>query len=47
MGKKSFDFVTEVSTRVTIDVLFSLLSLPRENERACATTRCWRCRPTP
>lgn len=34
VGKKSFDFVTEVSTRVTIDVLFSLLSLPRdENER--------------
>ena len=34
IGKKSFDFVTEVSTRVTIDVLFSLLSLPRdENER--------------
>lgn len=33
-GKPSFDFVTEVSTRVTIDVLFSLLSLPRENERA-------------
>ncbi len=34
MGRTSFDFVTEVSTRVTIDVLFSLLSLPRENERA-------------
>ena len=34
LNKKSFDFVTEVSTRVTIDVLFSLLSLPRENERA-------------
>jgi cytochrome P450 len=34
VGKKSFDFVTEVSTRLTIDVLFSLLSLPRENERA-------------
>jgi cytochrome P450 len=34
VGKKSFDFVTEVSTRVTIDVLFSLLSLPRDaNER--------------
>lgn len=33
LGRKSFDFVTEVSTRVTIDVLFTLLSLPRENER--------------
>jgi cytochrome P450 len=33
-GKPSFDFVTEVSTAVTIDVLFSLLSLPRDNERA-------------
>lgn len=34
IGKKGFDFVTEVSTRVTIDVLFSLLSLPRDaNER--------------
>jgi cytochrome P450 len=34
VGRKSFDFVTEVSTRVTIDVLFSLLSLPRDaNER--------------
>lgn len=34
IGRKSFDFVTDVSTRVTIDVLFSLLSLPRdENER--------------
>ena len=33
LEKKSFDFVTEVSTRVTIDVLFTLLSLPRENER--------------
>lgn len=33
-GKKSFDFVTEVATNITIDVLFSLLSLPRdENER--------------
>lgn len=31
--KKSFDFVTEVSTNVTIDVLFTVLSLPRENER--------------
>ncbi|HEY8580639.1 MAG TPA: cytochrome P450 [Beijerinckiaceae bacterium] len=34
IGRRSFDFVTEVSTAVTIDVLFSLLSLPRENERA-------------
>lgn len=32
-GKDSFDFVTDVSTNVTIDVLFTLLSLPRENER--------------
>lgn len=33
IDKPSFEFVSEVSTRVTIDALFTLLSLPRENER--------------
>lgn len=33
-GEKTFDFVTDFSSKVTIDVLFGLFNLPRENEVA-------------
>lgn len=32
-GEKSFDFVADFSSKVTVDVLFGLFNLPRENER--------------
>ncbi|QCO19772.1 cytochrome P450 (plasmid) [Azospirillum brasilense] len=32
-GEKTFDFVSDVSSKVTVDVLFGLFNLPRENER--------------
>ncbi|WP_454019657.1 cytochrome P450 [Azospirillum sp. Marseille-Q6669] len=32
-GEKTFDFVGDVSSKVTVDVLFGLFNLPRENER--------------
>ncbi|CAO3382723.1 cytochrome P450 [Azospirillum argentinense] len=32
-GEKTFDFVADVSSKVTVDVLFGLFNLPRENER--------------
>jgi cytochrome P450 len=33
-GQKTFDFVTQVSTKVTIAVLFSMFALPRVDEEA-------------
>ena len=32
-GERTFDFVNDVSAKVTVDVLFGLFNLPRENER--------------
>ncbi|PWC52477.1 cytochrome P450 [Azospirillum sp. TSO22-1] len=32
-GEKTFDFVNDFSSKVTVDVLFGLFNLPRENER--------------
>lgn len=32
-GEKTFDFVADFSGKVTVDVLFGLFNLPRENER--------------
>lgn len=32
-GERSFDFVADFSSKVTVDVLFGLFNLPRENER--------------
>ncbi|WP_042703872.1 cytochrome P450 [Azospirillum sp. B506] len=32
-GEKTFDFVADFSSKVTVDVLFGLFNLPRENER--------------
>ncbi|CAO3440775.1 cytochrome P450 [Azospirillum endophyticum] len=32
-GEKTFDFVADLSGKVTVDVLFGLFNLPRENER--------------
>ncbi|MGY0709915.1 cytochrome P450 [Azospirillum argentinense] len=32
-GERTFDFVSDVSSKVTVDVLFGLFNLPRENER--------------
>lgn len=32
-GEKTFDFVTQFSSKVTVDVLFGLFNLPRENEK--------------
>lgn len=32
-GERTFDFVTRFSSKVTVDVLFGLFNLPRENER--------------
>lgn len=32
-GEKTFDFVSDISSKVTVDVLFGLFNLPRDNER--------------
>ena len=32
-GERTFDFVNDFSSKVTVDVLFGLFNLPRENER--------------
>ncbi|CAO3457748.1 Putative cytochrome P450 hydroxylase [Azospirillum argentinense] len=32
-GERTFDFVSDVSSKVTVDVLFGLFNLPRDNER--------------